>query len=175
MQKRPLSCQQNPQAYEAALAAIEKYGVDTETGTDFSRVPESVVSTLDPVIWAALMNHANAVSRYVAGDEADVAAKKQWHRCNDISGSPLCLVIEGALNSSGRVSVRYHKKSGPVRYIRLYIASCGRAKELVYEGKIAPTQLKLGGKWKHLSYGSCWVGYLRIGNTQWTTGELVTR
>jgi len=122
-----------------------------------------------------LLTICGAVVLVIAGLAADVAAEKQWHRCNDISGSPLCLVIDGELDGKGHVGVRYHKKSGPVRSIRLYIASCGRAKELVSEGNIAPTQLKLGGKWKSLSYSSCWVGYLRIGNTQWTTGEVVTR
>jgi hypothetical protein len=124
---------------------------------------------------AALAMIVPAASPAHAAQPADVAAEKQWDRCNDISGSPLCLVITGELDGKGHVGVRYHKKSGPVRSIRLYIASCARAKELVYEGNIAPTQLKLGGKWKSLSYSSCWVGYLRIGNTQWTTGEVVTR
>jgi hypothetical protein len=61
----------NSQAFEAAMAAIEKYGVETETGTDFSRVPKSVVSTLDPVIWTALIEHAGATARYLEGGDVD--------------------------------------------------------------------------------------------------------
>jgi hypothetical protein len=61
-----------PEAYEAALAAIEQYGVDTDTGSDFSRVPAAVVQTLDPAIWAALISHAHALNHYEASDEPAV-------------------------------------------------------------------------------------------------------
>ena len=142
---------------------------------DWSRGMLGPVRRLVAGLVAALAMIAPAASPAQAAQPADVAAAKQWDRCNDISGSPLCLVVSGTLHSTGSVSVRYHKQSGPPRSIRLYIASCGRAKELVYQGNIAPTQFKLGSKLKHLSYSSCWVGYLRIGNTQWTTGEVVTR
>ena len=57
----------------------------------------------------------------------------------------------------------------PVR-LRLH-----KPKELAYQGSIAPGQTKYGSKVKYIYFNSCWVGHMKIGNTQYTTGELRTR
>jgi hypothetical protein len=93
-------------------------------------------------------------------------------RCNDISGSDLCLMWERNSNYEGTLEVWYSKRSGPRRYIRLYVAGCGLPMHQVYEGYIDAGQTRSGAWDGYIYPGSCWVGYLRIGNAQWTTGEL---
>jgi hypothetical protein len=110
-----------------------------------------------------------------AATSADASALRLWSRCNDIAGSPLCITVNGNLNDTANVTVSYRKNSGPVRSARLYLARCGKAKELVHQGSVRPGQTIYGSKIKYIYFNSCWVGYLRIGNTQWTTGELLTR
>jgi hypothetical protein len=96
-----------------------------------------------------------------------------WNsRCNNIAGSDLCLMWERNANYDGYLEVWYQKKSGPKRHIRLEVAGCGRAPYQVYEGDIQPGQTRAGAWDGHIYPGSCWVGYLRIGNARWTTGEL---
>jgi hypothetical protein len=107
------------------------------------------------------------------GSPAQAAAG--WARCNDISGSPLCISVNGPLNGTATVMTSYQKNSGPTRSIQLYLSACGTAHELVYQGSITPPETRYGSKAKHIVYNSCWVGHMRIGNTQWTTGELLTR
>jgi hypothetical protein len=93
-------------------------------------------------------------------------------RCNDISGSPLCVGWFRDANYNGTVWVEYYKTSGPTRHVRLYVASCGQPKVLVYEGDVSAGRRVTGGWNGRVSPGACWVGYMRIGNQQWTTGEL---
>ena len=116
-----------------------------------------------------------------AGAESDVArtpgkpspSAQDWDsRCNNIRGSDLCLSWWRDSNHQGEVEIFYRKESGPKRYIRLYVALCGHAKLQVYEGYIEPRQTRAGAWDGPISPGSCWVGYMRIGNRQWTTGEL---
>ncbi|MEU0558118.1 hypothetical protein [Dactylosporangium sp. NPDC006015] len=110
-----------------------------------------------------------------AAEPGDVTVAAGWARCNDISGSPLCISVNGALNSTATVMTSYQKNSGPDRSISLYLSACGTAKELVYQGSITVPGTRYGSRAKYISYNSCWVGHMRIGNTQWTTGELLTR
>lgn len=49
--------EEKPEAYEAALAAIEPYTVDD---APLSSVPEDVVATIDSEIWSALLAHEAA-------------------------------------------------------------------------------------------------------------------
>lgn len=93
-------------------------------------------------------------------------------KCNWIFGSPLCIAWYRSANYQGELEVFYKKNSGPRRYIRLYLASCGQPMVQVYAGFISPGQTR-AGFWDGFIYpGSCWVGFMRIGNSQWTTGEL---
>jgi hypothetical protein len=141
-----------------------------------------------------MMRHINrigivigtAVVLFIAGaglaeaksDVAQAAAQqspgaRDYHsRCNNIAGSNLCLLWQRNSNYKGFLNIAYSKKSGPRRYIRLYVAGCGKAKRQVYAGYIESGQVR-SGTWNGYIYrGSCWVGYMRIGNRQWTTGEL---
>jgi hypothetical protein len=93
-------------------------------------------------------------------------------RCNDIAGSDLCLMWERNANYEGYLEVWYQKRSGPKRYIHLEVAGCGLPPYQVYEGYIEPGQTRAGAWDGYIYPGSCWVGYLRIGNARWTTGEL---
>jgi len=48
---------------------------------------------------------------------------RDWDsRCEGIAGSDLCLMWERNANYEGYLEVWYQKKSGPKRYIRLYVA-----------------------------------------------------
>jgi hypothetical protein len=75
-------------------------------------------------------------------------------------------------NYEGYLEVWYQKRSGPKRYIHLYVAGCDQAPYQVYEGYIEPGQTRAGAWDGYIYPGSCWVGYMRIGNARWTTGEL---
>jgi hypothetical protein len=100
------------------------------------------------------------------------SARDYHSQCNNISGSNLCLLWQRNANDKGFLQIAYSKQSGPRRYIRLYVAQCGHAKRQVYAGYIEPGHVRSGTWHGSISPGSCWVGYMRIGNTQWTTGEL---
>jgi hypothetical protein len=93
-------------------------------------------------------------------------------KCNRIFGSPLCIAWYRNANYQGELEVFYKKNSGPRRYIRLYLASCGQPMAQVYEGFISPGQTRAGFWDGYIYPGSCWIGYMRIGNRQWTTGRL---
>lgn len=92
-------------------------------------------------------------------------------RCNDISGSPLCIGWRRDAGGHG-VTVSYKKNSGPTRHVRLYIAGCGLPMTLYWEGDLSPGQTGVGTWGGVPQPGSCWVGYMRISNSQWTTGEI---
>jgi hypothetical protein len=79
-------------------------------------------------------------------------------RCADIAGSDLCLMWERNANYEGYLEVWYSKRSGPRRYIRLYVAGCGLSPYQVYEGYISPGQTRAGAWDGYLYPGSCWVG-----------------
>ena len=119
---------------------------------------------------AGLAEAESAVAQAAA--QQSPSARDYHSRCNNISGSNLCLLWQRNSNYKGFLNISYSKKSGPRRYIRLYVALCGHAKRQVYAGYIEPGHVR-SGTWNVYIYpGSCWVGYMRIGNTQWTTGEL---
>jgi hypothetical protein len=125
---------------------------------------------------AAAPASAPAAAERSAPDPLDAepsASAQDWDStCNNISGSDLCLMWERGANYEGSLEVFYRKTSGPTRYIHLYVASCGHPKYQVYEGYIEPGQTRAGAWDGYIYPGSCWIGYLRIGNAQWTTGEL---
>jgi hypothetical protein len=125
---------------------------------------------------AAAPASAPAASERSAPDPQDAQpspSAQDWDsRCTDISGSDLCLMWERDSNYEGYLEVWYSKRSGPKRYIHLYVAGCDQPKYQVYEGYIEPGQTRAGAWDGYIYPGSCWVGYLRIGNAQWTTGEL---
>jgi hypothetical protein len=104
----------------------------------------------------------------------EVTAAQSWDsRCNWIQGSPLCVAwYRNHATFEGEVEVFYTKNSGPRRYIRLYVASCGSPMFQVYEGYIQPGQTRSGSWDGYVFPGSCWIGYMRIGNARWTTGPL---
>jgi hypothetical protein len=114
---------------------------------------------------------AEAAVAQAAAQQAP-SARDYHSRCNNISGSNLCLLWQRNANDKGFLQIAYSKQSGPRRYIRLYVAQCGHAKRQVYAGSIEPGHVRSGTWHGSISPGSCWVGYMRIGNTQWTTGEL---
>jgi hypothetical protein len=124
---------------------------------------------------AARSNGAGVALALAAESPDDVSVARLWSRCNNIAGSPLCITVNGSLNNTANVTVSYRKNSGPVRSIRLYVSACRTPRQLVYQGSIAPGQTRYGSKVRHIYFNSCWVGHMRIGNTQWTTGELLTR
>jgi hypothetical protein len=125
---------------------------------------------------AAAPTSAPAEAERSAPDPLDAepsASAQDWDStCNNIDGSDLCLMWERGANYEGYLEVFYRKTSGPTRYIHLYVASCDHPKYQVYEGYIEPGQTTAGAWDGYIYPGSCWVGYLRIGNAQWTTGEL---
>ncbi|MEV0616457.1 hypothetical protein AB0I81_24295 [Nonomuraea sp. NPDC050404] len=106
---------------------------------------------------------------------AEAAQAASWSRCNDISGSPLCISVTGNLNANATVRVSYTKNSGPERFVGLYLSACGSPQGLVAQGTVGPGDTIAGSRVRYIYFNSCWVGHMRIGNTQWTTGELLTR
>lgn len=110
-----------------------------------------------------------AADRSGSQDDATALASR---RCNDISGSPLCIDWYRDANYNGSVSVSYRKDSGPTRYVRLYVASCGQPMVQVFAGNVSAGGYVWGSWHGRILPGACWVGYMRIGNTQWTTGQL---
>lgn len=124
-------------------------------------------------LFSAAANPAEVASAVAQTTAQQAPRARDYHsRCNNIAGSNLCLLWQRTANYKGFLNIAYSKRSGPRRYIRLYVARCGRAKRQVYAGYIAPGQVRSGTWHGSISPGACWVGYMRIGNTQWTTGEL---
>lgn len=121
---------------------------------------------------AAALTLSMSASPADAAAPAPAPAPLAAERCNDISGSPLCVDWHRDANYNGSVGVSYMKNSGPTRYVRLYVASCGQPKVQVWEGNVAAGEFAWGDWNGRVLPGACWVGYMRIGNTQWTTGEL---
>jgi hypothetical protein len=110
-----------------------------------------------------------------AAAPAGASLAKHWSTCNDISGSPLCISILGDLDANADVNVWYSKNSGPDRLVRLYLSKCGSSRDLVAQGTVEAGDTIDGSRVKYIYFNSCWVGHMRIGNTQYTTGELYTR
>ena len=110
-----------------------------------------------------------------------VNSVREWHRCNVLWGSPLCISVRGSLNQRANIKVWYSKNSGPKRSARLYLLAFGKRckgrvrQVLVAQGTVKPHETLSGGKVRHIYLYSCWVGRMRIGNRQFTTGELITR
>ncbi|MEW9556242.1 hypothetical protein [Nonomuraea sp. NPDC050783] len=118
---------------------------------------------------AAFVTPANAA------EAARPSREGHWYRCNDISGSPLCISIWGDLNENADVNVWYSKNAGPERLVQLYLSACGGQRDLVAQGTVEAGDTIDGSRVKYIYFNSCWVGHMRIGNTQYTTGEVTTR
>lgn len=105
-----------------------------------------------------------------------VAPLASGQRCNDISGSPLCIRWQRDTPRPGEgiVEVWYTKNSGPARFVNLYVASCGQPMVRVFSGTVAAGDTGWGYWDGYPRPGSCWVGYMRIGNSQWTTGQIIS-
>ena len=78
----------------------------------------------------------------------------------------------GGVNQTTFIRTYYQKRSGPRRYIGLYVALCGTFGRRVYAGYISPGQVASGGLRRWVSRGGCYIGFMRIGNTQYNTGPL---
>ncbi|TDC98877.1 hypothetical protein E1292_33815 [Nonomuraea deserti] len=115
---------------------------------------------------------ATVTALTMAPTSADAAAARQ--RCNDISGSPLCIVV-GGVNQTTFIRTYYHKRSGPKRYVGLYVALCDTAGRRVFNGYVSAGQVVTGGVRRWVSSGGCYIGFMRIGNAQYTTGRLIAR
>lgn len=110
-----------------------------------------------------------------------VNVERKWRRCNVIGGSPLCIFIKGNLNQRADIRVWYHKNSGPKRFAKIHLFSFGKRcegrarRELIAQGTVKPNETIGGSKVRHIYLYSCWSGSMRIGNRQFSTGELITR
>ena len=125
---------------------------------------------------AALALASVQISPAGAAESPRGAAVREWHTCNDLWGSPLCISVRGSLNDKADIKVWYSKNSGPRRFVRLYLRRCGKpGRDLVVQGYVKPHETIDGGKVRHIFFKSCWVGDMRLGNRNFTTGELLTR
>ncbi|MGW4793770.1 hypothetical protein ACWEPC_15350 [Nonomuraea sp. NPDC004297] len=122
----------------------------------------SVIATLAAAVMVVTMTPTSA----------DAALARQ--RCNNISGSPLCIVV-GGVDQTTFIRTSYHKRSGPKRYVGLYVALCDTAGRRVYAGNVSAGQVVTGGLRRWVSKGGCYIGFMRIGNTQYNTGRLTVR
>lgn len=113
-----------------------------------------------------------AVASTLSPTSVDAAVARKG--CNNIYGSPLCIVV-GGIDQTTFISTYYHKRSGPKRFIGLYVALCDTRGRWVYAGYISPGQVATGGIRRYVLRGGCHFGYMPIGNARYVTGALTVK